>query len=356
VTGRSLLIGVVSLLVATQAAAQVPTTGRDMYRDWCAVCHGADGTGRSTSRPMTQPPMDFTDCRLASSEPDLDWRLVIARGGPAAGLSSEMPAFETLTNDQLTEVIAYVRAFCAQPGWPDGNLNFRRPIFATKAYPEDEVTLVPLVAHGLTTYTRVNGKAGFGMRVGRRGQIEATLPVESVGSITGRVGGVGDVSFAGKYVLHADARRPLIVSGGVEVSAPTGNRTWGFGEGSYVIQPFVAVGTMWRGLAIQGDLKGQIFTRHYSAEFYRRLVYNVSLTHDFSPAPSTWAVGVEVSGADRALAVTPQIMRGLTRTGSISAAFGVRLPIEPPFPQVRDLVRWTGYVLWEYRKPFRARR
>jgi mono/diheme cytochrome c family protein len=356
VSGRSVLIGVAVLLVATHAFAQGPQTGRDMYRDWCAVCHADDGTGRSPRRPVAQAPIDFTDCRMASSEPDVDWRLVITRGGPAAGLSAEMPAFETLTTDQVTELVAYLRAFCSEPGWPDGNLNFRRSIYTTKAFPEDEAVVTPVVAHGRTTYTRVNLEAAFGRRVGRRAEIEVSLPIESVGSVTGRVAGLGDVSVGGKYVLHADPRRPLIVTGGVEVSSPTGDRSWGFGEGSHVIQPFVAFGTLWRGVAIQGDVKGLIFTRRLPAEFYQRVVYDVSFSRDLSAAPDAWAIGVEISGADRALGMTPQVIKGLTRTGSLSAGFGVRLPLEPPFPQVRDLVRWTGFVLWEYRKPFRARR
>ena len=90
-------------------------------------------------------------------------------------------------------------------------------------------------------------------------------------------------------------------------------------------------------------------------EFYRHVVYNLSVSHDLAPAPNTWTVGLELSGADGAVGVTPQIMKGLTRTGSISAALGVRVPITAPYPLSKDLIRWTGYLLWQYRQPLRAR-
>jgi mono/diheme cytochrome c family protein len=79
----------------------VPTTIPAMGADWCARCHAPDGSGK-VAEPITVEPLDFSDCRIASAEPDSDWDLAIARGGPADGLASEMPAFgDTLSPEQV---------------------------------------------------------------------------------------------------------------------------------------------------------------------------------------------------------------------------------------------------------------
>ena len=64
-----------------------------MWNAWCARCHGRDGTGKVAQPTVTVQPMDFTDCRMTTGEADADWTLAIAKGGPAVGLSSQMPAF-----------------------------------------------------------------------------------------------------------------------------------------------------------------------------------------------------------------------------------------------------------------------
>jgi hypothetical protein len=64
-------------------------------------------------------------------------------------------------------------------------------------------------------------------------------------------------------------------------------------------------------------------------------------------------VGVELNGANREVAVTPQLRKGLTRTGALAAAVGVRIPITAREEQA---IRWVGYLLWEYLEPVRPRR
>ena len=73
-----------------------------MWTAWCARCHAEDGSGRINEPTITVEPMDFTDCKVTSPEPDVDWERAIARGGPGVGLSPQMPAFEdSLTADQI---------------------------------------------------------------------------------------------------------------------------------------------------------------------------------------------------------------------------------------------------------------
>ncbi|MBI1872547.1 MAG: cytochrome c, partial [Acidobacteria bacterium] len=165
---------------AFPSVAQVPDSPQEIYRSWCAQCHGADGKGQVPNPTVKTTPMDFTSCSLSTPEADADWAMVILRGGPAAGLSAEMPAFgEALDADRVRGLVDYLRTFCAEPGWPHGNLNFHRPIFTEKAFPEDELILVPAVAHERTTSAAVT--AIFERRLGKRAQLELALPMQSVG-------------------------------------------------------------------------------------------------------------------------------------------------------------------------------
>ena len=78
---------------------------------------------------VTVEPMDFTDCKVTTPEPDADWVRAIAKGGPGVGLSPQMPGFEdSLTAEQISGFVSHIRGFCRDRGWPSGNSNFPRPI------------------------------------------------------------------------------------------------------------------------------------------------------------------------------------------------------------------------------------
>ena len=80
------------VLASSPTSSQIPSDPAEMFGTFCTVCHVADGTGQVSNPAIDTEPMDFTDCGLSTPEPDLDWQLVIALGGPAAGLSSKMPS------------------------------------------------------------------------------------------------------------------------------------------------------------------------------------------------------------------------------------------------------------------------
>jgi hypothetical protein len=123
---------------------------------------------RFAERPVKTDPLDFTNCRQASAESDADWTRVIARGGPAAGLSSEMPEFSMLNESQIGALVRRLRAFCSDARWPTGNFAFPRALFTTKALPEDEVVIRPMVSHGEFAKMRSRIAAAYEMRLGGR--------------------------------------------------------------------------------------------------------------------------------------------------------------------------------------------
>ncbi len=295
--------------------------------------------------------MDLTDCRVASAEPDSDWSLVITSGAQAAGLSSEMPGFgDVLDASRIDELVDYLRGFCTEEGWPHGNLNFPRPIFTEKAFPENELVILPAVSHedpghnfGLrTVYER---------RLGRRGHWEVSLPFAAVDHEGEREWGLADAAIAGKYVLLADAVSTRIVSAGLELKLPTGSERRGLGEGDVRVEPWIGFGTVLRDTYLQTQLKLEMPSGELWAD--REVLYNLSVGRDLSNLLDTWTIGVELNGVNRKVALTPQVRKGLTRTGAVAVAGGVRLPV---VNRDRQDIVWVGYLLWEYLEPVRAAR
>jgi hypothetical protein len=345
---------VAALLTASQP---VPTTIPEMWNEWCARCHALDGSGKVNEPTVTVEPLDFTECKVATAEPDADWELAIAKGGPAVGLSSQMPAFgDTLTPEQVHEFVEHMRGFCQERGWPHGNMNFPRPIFTEKAFPENEFLLLPFITHRKAesepdeSRTDVDFVALYERRFGRRAMWEAAVPLSrhNTGGTPRR--GIGDVELALKYVLGADAERMRIVSAGVEVALPTGSEVRGLGSGTVVFEPFLAAGTIWRDVYLQAQTKVELPADVDKAD--RAFVYNLYAGRDTSIAPTTWTLGLEINGENDEVALTPQVRKGLTKTGALGAAFGVRLPINERHEQGTRVV---GYLLWEYLEPVRAR-
>jgi hypothetical protein len=359
-------------LMAGLAVQPQPTTIPEMWDAWCARCHARDGSGKVAEPTITVEPMDFTDCKISSREPDADWELATAAGGPAVGLSSEMPAFgDTLTPDQIRGFVTHIRAFCKESGWPHGNLNFPRPIFTEKAFPEDEVVILPMITHRRPEVTIQGGTrvpadsaltdfdvlAIYERRFGKRAMWEIAMPLASHDT-TGfaRRQGIGDIELAVKFVLHTspDLRAAngisRILSAGFEVVLPTGSEARALGSGTTIFEPYLAAGVLVGSTYLQAQTKVEIPAD--SSKASRAFVYNLYAGRDTSSVPNTWTLGIELNGENEELALTPQVRKGLTKTGALGAAFGVRIPVSDRHTQGTSFV---SYLLWEYLEPVRSR-
>jgi cytochrome c oxidase cbb3-type subunit III len=86
-------------------------SGKRIYADYCAVCHGKEGKGDGPIVAMFGPkPFAFTDKAAMATKRDLDLYFAIFEGGEAVGKSAFMPAWGGLLKEQeISDVIAYIR-------------------------------------------------------------------------------------------------------------------------------------------------------------------------------------------------------------------------------------------------------
>lgn len=89
----------------------VARKGEGLYQYYCSPCHGKTGQGDGfNSSQLTTPPAKHADKALMSAISDEKMQLVIKKGGPAIGLSPQMPAWgKTLTDRQVEDLVAFIR-------------------------------------------------------------------------------------------------------------------------------------------------------------------------------------------------------------------------------------------------------
>ena|SRR5215472_8087341 len=83
--------------------------GKAVYDRECASCHGKTGKGDGEDAAYyTTKPTDLTNHAALSKRSDEFLSAVITGGGPAKGLSKDMPATK-LSPAEVKSVVAYVR-------------------------------------------------------------------------------------------------------------------------------------------------------------------------------------------------------------------------------------------------------
>lgn len=111
-----MLPGLVLFGVSPFAQAGDPEQGKKLYGQYCATCHGQGGKGDGPAAAALNPkPQDHTDKAYMSKLSDDELLKVIKEGGTSIGKSPIMPPWGTaLKDDQIKDVIAYVRTLCCK--------------------------------------------------------------------------------------------------------------------------------------------------------------------------------------------------------------------------------------------------
>jgi len=354
---RSLFILAIVVLTLRPAAARAQAnragmTADELYQAACAACHASDGKGqpRAVVGFDTRLP-DFTDCAFTTPEADLDWSSVIHKGGRIRGLDRRMPAFgDVLSEAEIDGLIGRLRGFCAEPSWPRGELNFPRPFFTEKAFPENEAVLTMSIQRGQET--EIESEFLFEQRLGRRAQYEINVPLAFHQDVAGAWNrGIGDIAVAVKYALHDNLARGLIVSAGGEVTLPTGRESRGLGGGVALFEAAGMVGQALPGAAFV-QLHAGLEVPAKSDVASKELFWRTAIGRTFTAAQwgRAWSPMVEVlyarsPGAPADWDLVPQLQVSLSGLQHVLVSGGVRIPVKQPESRGRTLMI---YLLWDW--------
>lgn len=94
-----------------------PVKGEEIYKLYCAACHGATGHGDGLASAALDPkPRNFTDKALMDTITDKAMYTIIKDGGPAVGKSMFMTAWGAVLGDdqKIHDVAAYVRSLAKE--------------------------------------------------------------------------------------------------------------------------------------------------------------------------------------------------------------------------------------------------
>lgn len=321
--------------------------GRLLYNDACAKCHAEDGKGvdKKILEIKTDVP-DLGRCQDAGEETDHKWMLILRHGGPYIGLTEDMPSFELYSEEQRRQVLAYSRTFC-KGNWVRGEVNFERPLFTEKAYPENEAVWSPRISRTRSGQTNVSVKSLIERRYTNRMQVEFAAPIEAHAETARGAGhwlGAGDVEAGVKYVVAYSLDRLFIASAGLDLVAPTGSARKSLGDGTWVAEPYLAFGKATGRVIVQGQVKGELpFNEKKKG---REFAYRLDAGYRIRPDPRGLFPSVELLG-DHAnnLAIVPQFRWGISKTGKWAAALGTRIPVRGDKSEEFAVI---GYLLWEY--------
>lgn len=334
-------------------------TGARIYAQNCAACHGVDGRGApADQRGFNLAMPDFTDCSFASREGNSDWIPVATRGGPTRAFSTMMPAMgEALSEAEIKAALAHVRTFCTNKNWPRGELNYPRPLYTTKAFPEDEYVIsATFEQDGLDSLTI---DFFYEKRFGARNQWEVVVPYilqERPRGPSGKPewdGGLGDIALAVKRVLYHKLESGTILSAAAEVILPTGDEDEGFGSGTTVVEPFVAVGQAVAGdyvLQVQAGGAVPMDGNKANEELFGRAVFGRTWMRDgygraWSPMVGLLASKELIDGAETHWDIAPQLQVSLSTRQHVRLGLGARIPLTQT--DTRG-TQYTVYLLWDW--------
>jgi mono/diheme cytochrome c family protein len=332
----------------------VQASGKMLYSEACAACHGATGKGVAQSQlGFATPVPDFSDCDFANREPDADWIAVAHQGGPVRGFAKDMPAFgKALSQQQLQEIMDHVRTLCNDDNWPRGELNMPRPLVTEKAYPEDEAVISTSV--DMENEGSVMNELVYEQRFGARNQVEIVVPFGFRESPAGNWNGgqLGDMALGVKRALYHNYDSGSIFSVTGEVIFPTGDRATGFGKGTTIFEPFVSFGQTLPAngfLQLQSGVELPLLRDKATEEAFWRAALGTSLTQ--GNWGRTWSPMVEIlgsreleSGAVNHWDIAPQVQVTLNKRQHIMMNVGVRIPADDASRDTQFMV----YILWDW--------
>jgi len=96
-------------------AQTAPETGKEIFEQMCAGCHGTYGNGQEGTKSGFVPRIGtLANKEYMDSVPDDYLNMIIKKGGAYMGKIAAMPAWEHKFNDeQVVSLVAHIRTFTA---------------------------------------------------------------------------------------------------------------------------------------------------------------------------------------------------------------------------------------------------
>jgi mono/diheme cytochrome c family protein len=105
--GKLLFLAMTVMIAAGPETASAQSVKR-VYAQECAACHGPTGKGDGAAGKVMQPPVaPFSTALKGKSDSWIE--TVIAKGGPAVGLSPAMPPHPNLSGSQVKDLTQYIK-------------------------------------------------------------------------------------------------------------------------------------------------------------------------------------------------------------------------------------------------------
>ncbi len=103
---KTILLAIVIAMAAAVSARA--SSGQDLWTQSCAKCHGADGAGQ-TNMGKRLGCKDYTDAKVQASVSDADAANAVKAGFKNSDGKTVMKANDTLSDSDVTTVVAYLR-------------------------------------------------------------------------------------------------------------------------------------------------------------------------------------------------------------------------------------------------------
>ncbi|MGQ0580212.1 MAG: c-type cytochrome [Betaproteobacteria bacterium] len=105
-----MLLAIAPVKVPAQTA---PETGKEIFEQMCAGCHGTYGNGQEGTKSGFVPRVGtLANKEYMASVPDDYLKMIINKGGAYMGKIAAMPAWENKFNDeQVADLVAHIRTF-----------------------------------------------------------------------------------------------------------------------------------------------------------------------------------------------------------------------------------------------------
>lgn len=318
---------------------------KEVFETLCSSCHGKDGgsipENQWRSMGLDVPPANFRDKLFSSKEPLRDWINVIRDGGEKHGFSKHMPSFkDLLSEEKIRELALYLKSLGYDKNYPQGEMNFTRGFWTTKAFPEDEF----LYIGGFTNYKDEKNLYKQTFYLGKRFGPAYQWEIKASSFHQSGVKTTGEIEGGLKWAFYHNLFQRFIAAIGAEVSLPVNSdEKWSY-------SPYIAIGKGF-GERLSLQLSSKFI---HTPDTKEQILRTSGVLHYLTSVRTkrTIVPGIEIKteknlrdGSGIKTWIIPQIYAGLSKRGHVAFALGFEKPL---FDGAKDKYSIRAFILWDF--------